>query len=334
MRRKVRKKYSLWWYYGLSVCLLPLAVLSAYQKHVELSISFVTLALVLSYLFYRNVSPPLRQMRRTAERLAKGDFEARLPEYDVLEISKLATAMNKMGSQLKHLEEVRRDFVANVSHELKTPITSIKGFVETLLDGAMEDPADSQRFLAIVGHQAERLMVIVEDLLTLAHLESGRAEGLGLFQEEEMGAVLDAAKNMLLMQAQAKNISVDIACETKLMAVMDRALMEQAVGNLINNAIKYSGANTTVRVDAKRLSDEVIVEVVDQGPGIAPEHLPRLFERFYRVDKARSRKLGGTGLGLAIVKHIAGVHGGAVEVQSSLGKGSSFRITIPNDPRH
>ena len=283
----------------------------------------------LGYLLYRGVQPPLREMRAGAERFAKGEFDQRLPDYHLREIAKLAMAMNKMGSQLHHLEEVRSDFVANVSHELKTPITSIKGFVETLLDGALDDPDDLHRFLEIIGKQAERLTLIIEDLLTLARLESGSIEELLVPQEESVHEVLQAAVGMCRDFADTKDISIDLKCDSKLCATFDRSLLEQAVGNLVGNAIKYSGPSSCVSVRGDKIQDLIEISVSDQGPGIAEEHLPRLFERFYRVDKARTRKIGGTGLGLAIVKHIAGVHHGNVEVRSELGKGSTFFLRIP-----
>ncbi len=292
----------------------------------------VILCLLMSgvcYLLYRWLQPPLLEMRLGAERFAKGEFDQKLPEYRLREIAKLATAMNKMGSQLHHLEAVRRDFVANVSHELKTPVTSIKGFVETLLDGAMDEREDLQRFLEIVGKQADRLGLIVEDLLTLARLESVQIEEMLLAEEELLHKVLDTSVAMCSDVARLKDISIEVQCSSKLRGVFDRSLLEQAVGNLISNAIKYSGPSSSISVKGNKLQDLIEISVTDQGPGIGPEHLPRLFERFYRIDKARSRTVGGTGLGLAIVKHIASVHGGSVEVRSTLGKGSTFFIRIP-----
>ena len=283
----------------------------------------------LSYLLYSGISSPLKEMEEGAKKLAEGKFDQKLPPYQLNEISELARAMNKMGEQLKWLEEVRRDFVANVSHELKTPITSIVGFVETLQAGAMDEREDLERFLEIIAQQSERLTLIIEDLLTLARLESGKIEDLLVPREEAVRDVLQAAVEAHRSLAQSRDIQINLECSEDIHAVMDRSLMEQAVGNLISNAIKYSGTDSTVFLRAETLQEYVEISVCDQGPGIAAEYLPRLFERFYRIDKARARGLGGTGLGLAIVKHIAGVHHGEVAVRSELGQGSTFLLRVP-----
>ncbi|MCB0325535.1 MAG: HAMP domain-containing protein, partial [Bdellovibrionales bacterium] len=293
------------------------------------------LVVALSFVLYRRITPPLREIRLGAHRYARGQFDRELPDYQIREISELAAAMNKMGKQLKHLEEVRRDFVANVSHELKTPITSIKGFVETLLEGAMEDRDDLARFLHIISRQSERLTAIIEDLLTLARLESEQREDLLLLQEQNVKAALDSAADICRSQAESKGISLELQCDQKLTAIFDRSLLEQAVMNLVDNAIKYSGRKGSVFVRGMtRDGGAIAIEVEDEGPGIPQEHLSRLFERFYRVDKARSRNIGGTGLGLAIVKHVAGVHRGTVTVDSKVGKGTTFAIILPSQLPH
>jgi two-component system phosphate regulon sensor histidine kinase PhoR len=235
-------------------------------------------------------------------------------------------------TRIKHLENVRRDFVANVSHELKTPITSIKGFVETLLDGALQDPADAERFLRIVATQAERLNSIIEDLLTLSRLEQGGDKSEIALEPARLGPVLLTAAEVCQLQAAEKGIRLEIACDPELSAPINAAILEQAVVNLIDNAVKYSPEGQTVRIAACRQEGEVVIRVEDQGCGIGREHLPRIFERFYRADRARSRELGGTGLGLAIVKHIAQVHGGRASVQSVVGEGSTFFLHLPAGP--
>ena len=232
-------------------------------------------------------------------------------------------------TRLKRLEMVRRDFVANVSHELRTPVTSIKGFVETLLDGAMHNPDELQRFLRIVASQTDRLTAILEDLLTLSRVEQEENGAEIVFSPGPVKNVLDAAVEVCQMKASEKNIHVEITCDSVLQVPMNAPLLEQAVINLIDNAIKYSDPGQTVHVTATGSNGEVVIEIRDQGCGISREHLPRVFERFYRVDKARSRKLGGTGLGLAIVKHIAQAHNGRATVESSVGHGSTFSIRLP-----
>ncbi|MFM1922136.1 MAG: hypothetical protein RLZZ303_3770 [Candidatus Hydrogenedentota bacterium] len=236
-------------------------------------------------------------------------------------------------SDLRRLERVRSDFVANVSHELRTPITSIKGFVETLLDGALDEPADARRFLEIVARQADRLNAIIEDLLTLSRLEQDESMAEGILAQGALLPVLQSAVQLCANGAEAKGIALAMECPPTLKARISAALLEQGVTNLIDNAVKYSEPGSEVRVKAAAVEGQVVVSVQDQGCGIPAEHLPRLFERFYRVDKARSREVGGTGLGLAIVKHIAQAHAGRVEVESKPGSGSVFRIILPGpDP--
>ena len=232
-------------------------------------------------------------------------------------------------TRLKRLEAVRRDFVANVSHELKTPVTSIKGFAETLEDGALEDPEASRRFVRIIAGQADRLNSIIEDLLALSTLEQSGDSPLLQLEEADLCDVVAVALEVCGPKAEAKRIVLNEGCPGTLLARVSPPLLEQAVVNLIDNAVKYSAEGSTVEVDLAQTDDEIVVSVTDQGQGVAREHLPRLFERFYRVDKARSRDLGGTGLGLAIVKHIAQIHGGRVSVDSVVGRGSTFRIHLP-----
>ncbi len=234
-------------------------------------------------------------------------------------------------TRLRHLEEVRRDFVANVSHELRTPITSIKGFVETLVDGAYEDKENAHRFLQIMLRQVNRLDAIISDLLTLSRIERGSEEQRIELAPESIRATLHAAVEMCEKKAADKAVQIELDCPENLTAEINAALLEQAVVNLLDNAIKYSNSGGVVEVRAFCEASELVIQVKDHGCGIEAQHLPRLFERFYRVDKARSRELGGTGLGLAIVRHIALAHRGTVDVQSTVGVGSAFRIRLPID---
>lgn len=232
-------------------------------------------------------------------------------------------------SRLRQLENMRRDFAANVSHELRTPITSIKGFVETLLDGALHNPAESERFLRIIARQADRLNAIIEDLLSLSRIErEAETEELAL-ETAGLEDVLQAALNDCASTAQERKIPLALDCSPGLQARVNPLLLQQAVGNLLDNAIKYSEAGQPIEVRARKTNAEIEIAVIDRGCGIPADHLARIFERFYRVDKARSRKLGGTGLGLAIVKHIVNAHKGRVDVTSVPGRGSTFRILLP-----
>jgi two-component system phosphate regulon sensor histidine kinase PhoR len=233
-------------------------------------------------------------------------------------------------TDIRHLENVRRDFVANVSHELKTPVASIKGFVETLLDGRVDDPDDRRRFLEIVGRQSDRLGAIIDDLLALSRIE--QAEGMGDLPLERVAVadVLAAVVAECGPRADDRSIVIEVESPPGLEAEVNAPLLEQALINLVDNALKYSEQGGSVILAATPTEDGMLDLIVrDHGTGIGAEHLPRLFERFYRVDKGRSRKLGGTGLGLSIVKHIVQAHGGTVAVESTLGVGSTFRVRLP-----
>jgi two-component system phosphate regulon sensor histidine kinase PhoR len=234
-------------------------------------------------------------------------------------------------TDVQRLENIRRDFVANVSHELKTPIASIKGFVETLLDGASDDPVDSRRFLDIIARQADRLASIIEDLLALSRIE--QSEGTGNLPRESVriADLLSAVTVDCLPRAEDRSIRLDVTCDESITAEVNAPLFEQALINLVDNAIKYSDPGRTIWIGVATepaTTGGVVITVRDEGCGIEAEHLPRLFERFYRIDKARSRKLGGTGLGLSIVKHIVQAHGGTVAVESEPGVGSTFTIRM------
>ena len=237
-------------------------------------------------------------------------------------------------TKVKRLENVRRDFVANVSHELKTPITSIKGFVETLLDGAMDDEEARVRFLEIVKRQSDRLQAIIEDLLELARVEQAAEEKTLEFDTVPIRNIAASAIDDCRAQAAERNIEIALDCGLDIRLPVNAPLLELAIVNLIDNAIKYAGKGTRVEVACRAGGGKAVISVKDEGPGIPGEHLGRLFERFYRVDKARSREIGGTGLGLAIVKHIALAHGGNAEVESEPGKGSVFSIILPLGESH
>ena len=284
--------------------------------------------LVSIYLF-RKINPPLYEMRQGAERFARGEFERKLPDYQVKEISELADAMNQMADKLDRLENLRREFVANVSHELKTPVTSIKGFAETLLAGAKEDPRDLDRFLGIILRQSDRLTAIIDDLLTLSRLESAPLSEVLILEEHDLCDILGMCRDVCQSRADKKGICLQPECSGPMPVRVDKSLLMQAIVNLIDNAIKYSPEKTRVRFAAFLEGNRIRIDVSDEGPGIMDVHIPRLFERFYRADKARSRELGGTGLGLAIVKHIVNVHQGEIKVISRVGVGSTFTILLP-----
>lgn len=231
-------------------------------------------------------------------------------------------------TRIRTLEKIRKDFVANASHEIRTPVTAIKGFIETLLDGAMDDPEVAHRFLRIIGKHSDRLNAIVEDLLNLSKIEREAESGEIILEEGNILEVIEEAVEACRASADGKNITVRSTCSEPLIWPINSSLLVQALINLIDNAIKYSEDAQEVLIECEAATSSIAIKVVDNGCGITSEHLPRLFERFYRVDKARSRDLGGTGLGLAIVKHIVQTHNGDVSVISSPGKGSTFTITL------
>jgi two-component system phosphate regulon sensor histidine kinase PhoR len=233
-------------------------------------------------------------------------------------------------THLRRLERVRQDFVANVTHELRTPITSIQAAAETLTEGECAEE-EAERFLAIIARQTRRLNAIIDDLLQLSRIEAEADGGRISLEEHPLDLVLTGAVQACAARAAERQISIELHCDPSLRARIDAALIENAVVNLIDNAIKYSDERTRVRVSASEGGDAVVIEVVDRGWGIDPRHHDRIFERFYVVDRGRSRSVGGTGLGLAIVRHIVLAHGGRVELESAPGEGSTFRLVLPRN---
>jgi two-component system, OmpR family, phosphate regulon sensor histidine kinase PhoR len=232
-------------------------------------------------------------------------------------------------TQLRRLENMRRDFVANVSHEIKTPLTAIKGFVETLYHDLDHDPEKSMRFLSIILKHVDRLNALVEDLLSLSRIED-QEQGKIRMDEGDIMDVIETAVHVCRTKAEEKKIAINVAAGKPAFIRMDKTLLEQAIVNILDNAINYSEAQSNIDIEVIEDDNKQIrIRITDYGIGIPREHLPRLFERFYRVDRARSRKMGGTGLGLSIVKHIVAAHGGTVEAESTPGKGSTFTLLLP-----
>ncbi len=231
-------------------------------------------------------------------------------------------------TDLERLERVRKDFVANVSHELRTPLTAIRGYAETLLDGALEDPQNRRKFVEIIQSHAIRLNNIASDLLALSELESGKAQA-------EPGrlsvlATIQAAARTVESEAELRGVHLHFGPVEDVEVLGNRIRLEQAFVNLLDNAIKFNRPGGEVRVEAARVTGGAVrVTVADNGIGIPSEDLPRIFERFYRVDKARSWEVGGTGLGLSIVKHVVEQMHGTISVESQLGKGSRFTVLLP-----
>jgi len=237
-------------------------------------------------------------------------------------------------TEFKRLERIKADIVANVSHELRTPLTAIKGYVETLEEGAYENPEERNHFLSIIKRHTDRLINIVSDLLLLSEIERKSApwgeEPKAAFENVDFKEVVYSSLEALKSRVEEKGINVSLSIKEDLPKYRgDRFLLEQMFINLIDNAVKYTPEGGTIGVQVNETNSHFGIEVFDTGIGIPKDHLPRIFERFYRADKTRSRKLGGTGLGLSIVKHVVIMHGGEIKVESEVGKGSRFIITFP-----
>jgi two-component system phosphate regulon sensor histidine kinase PhoR len=231
-------------------------------------------------------------------------------------------------TEIKRLERVRKDFVANVSHELRTPLTSIKGYIEALLDGAKDDPQQRLEFLQILQKHADRLNNLIVDLLALSQIESGQYQ----WKREQVKAtdIIERAISILKPMAESKKQSLSVLLpDNPEPLVGDAEKLSQVLINLLDNAIKYTPEGGKINLEVQQTQDTIEIAVNDTGIGIPKKDLPRIFERFYRVDQARSRELGGTGLGLSIVKHIIEAHGGRVCVESEIGKGSRFTVILP-----
>ncbi len=305
-------------------------------------------AFVVAAFFARSVSSKLGSIIDYAGKLADGNFEARLRNSSRDELGLLGQKLTETGDKLRRMKEslqlehqelekverVRKDFVINVSHELRTPLASIQGYTETLLDGAIHEPGTNIRFLNIIRQNAERLTNLAGDLLTLSRIElkTQKFQFASYYVNELLNDCVDSVRPMadkkhLKLRIEPGPEGAEVFCDSK--------AVHQLLGNLLDNAIKYTPEHHQIVVSAAAAKPNaaghefVEFAVKDSGNGIAPDELPRLFERFYRVDKARSRELGGTGLGLAIVKHLAKAHGGDVGVTSELGNGARFYFTLP-----
>jgi two-component system phosphate regulon sensor histidine kinase PhoR len=299
-------------------------------------------AIFIAALLARWISRRFAAILSHAAELARGNFRARLPDSGGGEFGKLARTLNetaenlqKATEQLQHdhaelekVDRIRKDFVINVSHELRTPLASIQGYTETLMDGALEDPEHNMRFLGIIRHNAERLARLTQDLLALSRVEQKRQKFE--FDIHAVNGFLRDAIELMRPMADKNGVRLELErAPEDAEAVCDSEAVSQILSNLLDNAIKYTPSGGRITVGARPAGDFVEVHVRDTGIGIPAEDLPRLFERFYRVDKARSRELGGTGLGLSIVKHLVAAHNGAIRVESRPGQGSTFFFTLP-----
>lgn len=300
----------------------------------------LVVSLIVALVLARSIAKPITRLAQATEAIAQGDYAHRVPAQGRDEISALGSRFNAMAEQVQGARQMEKDFLANVSHELKTPLTSIQGFSQAILDGAVSDWDGVKRAAQTIFAETGRMSRLIGDLLTIARLESGQ---LGLVHEKvELSELLPRWVERMQPRAREKNETL-VALIDPLPAITgDAGRLEQVVGNLVDNAIKYSPAGAAVTVSAKKESytpmtrrrapetlptEWVTIAVHDTGEGIPAEDLPRLFERFYRGDKARVA--GGTGLGLAIANEIIAAHGGRITVQSEMGKGSTFTVHLP-----
>ncbi len=301
-------------------------------------------AIALAAVLARLISRRLAAIMAHAGELARGNFRARLANTDSSEFGQLSKTLNDTAenlqqtvaqlerehAELEKVERMRKDFVINVSHELRTPLASIQGYTETLMDGALYDADHNMRFLGVIRHNAERLARLTEDLLTLSRIEQKRQQFE--FESHMVDQLLKDAMDQVRPIAEKNDIRLEEDSPPKgAQAWCDSEAVSQILSNLLDNAIKFTPAGGRITVGSRPAGRTVEVYVRDTGIGIPAEDLPRLFERFYRVDKARSRELGGTGLGLSIVKHLVAALHGTTRVESALGQGSTFLFTLPAD---
>lgn len=283
------------------------------------------IALVIARWLARGMTQPLRDMAQAARKMETGDYSQHVHTASRDEVGQLAAAFNRMAAELESLERLRRDLVANVSHELKTPISALRAHLENLLDGVEQpDPETLQVMLA----QSERLGRLVEQLLDLSRLESGDV----LLEREpvRLAPLVSEVVSEIEVARAGKGVKVEGDVPSDLPPVFaDRERVHQVLFNLLDNAVRFTPPGGHVVVRATRHNGSCEVRVEDTGPGIAPEHLPRLFERFYRVDPGRSRDDGGTGIGLAIARSVVEAHGGRIRAESEVGKGSVFTFELP-----
>jgi len=299
------------------------------------TIAAVIISLIAAYFVSRSITLPIRQVKETAQQIARGDFGRRVRIKSKGELGELAESLNTMADELqqkmenlKRLDRVRTDFVANVSHELKTPLTLIKGYIETLQSKAINDKEKSAKFISIIKEHSDRLGYIIDDLLSLSEVELSRdCVNKTKFDLKE---VIDEISLGFEQALAEKNQSLTVSTTGDDFRIQaDHNKIEQVFANLIDNAVKYTKESGKIEISLYEQEQTVRVAVQDNGIGIPKEHRDRVFERFYRVDKARSRELGGTGLGLSIVKHIVLAHNGKIEIDSEPNKGTKVSVTFP-----
>ena len=287
----------------------------------------VVLTAVLWYFMANRITNPIVTMIDRAKAMAQGELSQEIPVHGKDEIGQLAYNFNHMAKELSQLDNMRKEFVANVSHELRTPLTSIRTYTETLLEGALEEPETASRFLKIVDDEAQRMSLLVTDLLELSRLDSAKSQ---LDQDVlDLAGLLRVTIRQSKILAEQKNQEIIFESPDESYFILANApRINQVISNVLSNSIKYSPENTTITVTVETTDTDFKVHIKDQGVGIPEESLNRIFDRFYRVDKGRSRSMGGTGLGLAIAKEIIEEHGGSLSATSTLGEGTIMTLRL------
>lgn len=296
------------------------------------AIGAIILAIILSFFLARKITGPLLKINDFARRVAAGDFSGRIPVETGDEVGNLAKTFNYMSEELENAENLRRQFLSDVSHELRTPLSLLQGYAEALADDMAATEEERKEYLTVISDEAARINRIVDDLSDLNAMEAGK-----LTLNISEFSISDVLKNVVRTfkpAAEDKNIALDFKAPAGYIPPLrgDQGRIEQIFINLVSNAVNYTPAGGKVIVEVKYDGDHFLIKVSDTGEGISPHELPRIWERFYRVDKARTRKEGGTGLGLAIVKNLVEAHGGTVTVSSKPGEGSTFTVTFPANP--
>jgi signal transduction histidine kinase len=325
----------------IGLLIVILAIIESPIRPIALlvAVGALVISVIASFFFARSVVDPIVALRNMARAIANHDTPPRVELTRSDEIGELATTLNQLSTQLDALETTRRDFVANVSHELRTPLTIVGGFAETLIEDDVP-PEVRQQFAEAILTNTRRMQRIVDDLLDLSRIESGGWVPKPI--ETDVRAVINETLSVLTSVADAKCVRLDATIHPDATrAMLDRTALRQILTNLVENAIRHTPSNGQVTIFTEPATDTpsdrsgvrdragIWIGVRDNGEGIPPEHLPRIFERFYRVDAGRSRNEGGTGLGLAIVRHLAEAHGGTAQVTSELGKGTTIRVWFP-----
>ncbi|MEK4029555.1 ATP-binding protein [Pseudobacillus sp. FSL P4-0506] len=301
-------------------------LISKLNQHFLFAAAVTIILLITTVLFLsKALTTPLIQMKRATEKLSKGDFSVRLPEHGEDELGELSRSITVLAQDLKHLKEQRNEFLSSVSHELRTPLTYIKGYADVARRKNIEEK-DREKYLDIIYEESEKLSALMKDLFDLAKID--RNSFIINRKKVEICPYLTTVCEKMLPAFQEKGIELEMECREEMYVLMDPLRFEQILFNLLDNAMKYSCPHTKTTISVKRKKNDVVIAVKDEGVGIPKEDLPFIFDRFYRVDKSRSRDLGGSGLGLSIVKELVEAHQGRIEVSSKINQGSLFLIWL------